>query len=69
MNSTNVPTSEVNTVASLRVSSIQAIERLTMACLLHEEMDGKKPALNRLIAAFQRLQRQILAALKPPEEK
>jgi len=40
-----------------------------MACLLHEEMDGKKPALNRLIAAFQRLQRQILAALKPPEEK
>jgi hypothetical protein len=45
-----VPTSEVNTVASLRVSSIQANEGLTMACLLHEEMDGKKPASYRLIA-------------------
>ena len=48
MNSTNVPTFEVNTAASVRTCIIQVNESLTMvACLLHEEMDGKKLALYR----------------------
>ena len=45
MNATNVPTFEVNTAASVRTCIIQVNESLTMvACLLHEEMDGKKLA-------------------------
>ena len=43
MNSTNMPTSEVNMAASVRTCIIQVNESLTMvACLLLEEMDGKK---------------------------
>ena len=41
-----MPTSEVNTTASVMTCIIQVNESLTMvACLLLEEMDGKKLAL------------------------
>jgi len=41
---------QVNKAASVRICIIQVNESLTMvACLLHEDMDGKKLALYRRI--------------------
>ena len=65
MNSTNVPISEVNTAASVRTCIIQVNESLTMvACLLHEEMHGKKLALYRRNAVQQSFGLQILAVFE-----
>ena len=70
MNSTNVPTFEVNTAASVRTCIIQVNESLTMvACLLHEEMDGKNRLCIAELPYDSALGGKSLPFLKPPPDK